>query len=360
MEEEPGQRAFRKGAQPHAGHCALAELKGCRTGLRYVRDKQSDILQMAEQYDGEDMNSLKERSRRPHRARKHQWPGELVRSVRDLRTRYPRGGKDKLVILLRRQGWDTSASTVGHIIADLKARGQITEPVKKGISAKRKTKRPYAVRKPKEYNAAIPGDLVEIDTLDIRPLPSVIWKQFTARDIVSRWDVLEIRSTASARTAKEFLSTLEERMPFPVKAIQVDGGSEFYAEFEDACREKGIKLYVLPPKSPRLNGHVERANRTHTEEFHEVYPTSWTIADVNRELMDWENIYNCIRPHQSLRYKTPLQFVAFWIRTNPLGCLICSERVQALAVFTASGYHSVHTDRQQSTDFEGKKEWTVK
>jgi len=48
MEEETGQRVLGKGAQPSAGNCALAEQKGCRTGLRYVRDKQGDILQMAE------------------------------------------------------------------------------------------------------------------------------------------------------------------------------------------------------------------------------------------------------------------------------------------------------------------------
>ncbi len=32
-----------------------------------------------------------------------------------------------------------------------------------------------------------PGDLVEVDTLNIRPLPGVVLKQFTARDVVSRW-----------------------------------------------------------------------------------------------------------------------------------------------------------------------------
>jgi len=260
-------------------------------------------------YDQKDINSLRERSRRPHHVRKHQWPGELIRAVKNLRIQYPRWGKDKLIILLRQQGWGTSVSTVGRILADLKKRGQITEPERKNISAKRKIKRSYAIRKPREYHAISPGDLVEIDTLDIRPLPSVIWKQFTARDIVSRWDVLEVRSTANARTAREFLSTLERRMPFPVKAIQVDGGSEFYAEFENACKERGIRLFVLPPKSPKLNGHVERANRTHTEEFYEVYPTSWTIPEVNKELVEWENIYNRIRPHQSLEYKTPLQFL---------------------------------------------------
>jgi hypothetical protein len=54
---------------------------------------------------------------------------------------------------------------------------------------------------------------------------------------------------------------------------------------------------------------VERANRTHTEEFYEVYSTSFTVADLNPELRDWEFIYNCVRPHQSLGQKTPLEFL---------------------------------------------------
>jgi len=40
--------------------------------------------------------------------------------------------------------------------------------------------------------------------------------------------------------------------------------------FEEACREKEIKLFVLPPRSPKLNGYVERAHRTHLEEFYEA------------------------------------------------------------------------------------------
>jgi len=58
-------------------------------------------------------------------------------------------------------------------------------------------------------------------------------------------------------------------MPFPIRAIQVDGGSEFQDVFEEECQRRGIKLFVLPPRSPKLNGHVERAQRTHTEEFYE-------------------------------------------------------------------------------------------
>ena len=69
------------------------------------------------------------------------------------------------------------------------------------------------------------------------PCPGVILKHFTARDVVSRWDVVEVRTRATANTATDFLSTLQARMPFPVRAIQVDGGSEFQAGFEQACQE---------------------------------------------------------------------------------------------------------------------------
>ncbi|GAI35385.1 unnamed protein product, partial [marine sediment metagenome] len=94
-------------------------------------------------------------------------------------------------------------------------------------------------------------------------------------------------------------------MPFPIRAIQVDGGSEFQDAFERECQERGIKLFVLPPRSPKLNGHVERAQRTHTEEFYEVTEASFEIRELNQALLEWEKVYNTIRPHQSLGYLTP-------------------------------------------------------
>jgi transposase InsO family protein len=98
-------------------------------------------------------------------------------------------------------------------------------------------------------------------------------------------------------------------MPFPIHAIQVDGGSEFQAVFEEACQRRGIRLFVLPPRSPKLNGHVERANRTHTEEFYEVADLPWSVAELNQHALVWEQVYNTLRPHQALGYKTPKQFL---------------------------------------------------
>ena len=268
------------------------------------------LYRWAKRFDPGDLGSLRDRSRRPRRLRKPLWSTELIMALRDLRTQYPRWGKDKLVILLGEQGYKTSASTVGRIIAYLRRTGQLVEPSRRTISTKRRSiKRPYAVRKPKGYRVSEPGDLVQIDTLDIRPLPGIILKQFTARDTVSRWDVIEARNRATARTARLFLDTLNQRMPFPIRALQVDGGSEFFRDFETECQRRSIKLFVLPPRSPKLNGSVERAQRTHTEEFYQVYDCPWTVAELNTELKNWEYTYNCLRPHQALHYKTPLQFL---------------------------------------------------
>lgn len=261
-------------------------------------------------YDPHDLRTLEDHTRRPRRVRRPTWSPEIAGAVLRLREQYPRWGKEKLAVLLRREGMNISVSMVGRILKNLKDRGVLQEPRLNSISArKRQKKRPYAIRKPKDYVAKAPGDIVEVDTLDIRPLPGLILKQFTARDIISRWDVIKASSNATASAASNFIATMLERMPFPIKVIQVDGGSEFQDAFEEACHKLGIQLFLLPPKSPKLNGHVERAQRTHTEEFYEITDSSFEIKELNEALLKWEMIYNTVRPHQSLRYLTPKEYL---------------------------------------------------
>jgi putative transposase len=262
-------------------------------------------------YEPMDLTSLEERSHCPRHRRRPSWSFPFERKVLKLRLQFPRWGKDKLAVLLRQQGETVSTSMVGRILSQLKRTGQLQEPVRMAVpGARRRLRpRPYAVRKPKQYAVFRPGDLVEVDTLDVRPVPGVVFKQFTARDVVSRWDVIQAHGRATAMAASQFLETLLHRMPFPVRALQVDGGSEFAAEFELACQQRGLHLFVLPPRSPKLNGAVERANRTHTEEFYQVHSCSLEMKKLNRELRNWERVYNTVRPHQSLGYLTPHQFL---------------------------------------------------
>lgn len=259
------------------------------------------------------LRTLEGASRRPRRVRQPTATPELTEAVMALRQQYPRWGKDKLVVLLRKQGRPVSTSMVGRILKRLKDRGVLVEPVRgRLVGARRAWPRPYATRKPKSYQVQAPGDLVQVDTLDVRPVAEVVVKHFGGRDVISRWDVLEAHLRATSHTAEAFLDALTTRMPFPVKAIQVDGGSEYAGDFELACQQRGIRLFTLPPRSPKLNGHVERAHRTHREEFYEVTDVVWTVAELNRELRTWEHTYNTVRPHQALDYLTPLEFLTRW------------------------------------------------
>lgn len=260
-------------------------------------------------YDAHGVKGLEDRAKRPRRGRRHTWSWELEQQVKRLREKYPRWGKDKLAVLPELKG-KVSVSMVGRILRHLKATDRLKEPAFRAVAARKGRKRVYAVRKPKGYVAREPGDLVQVDVKDVRPLPGIVLKHFSARDVVSRWDVLEVHRRATATSATMVLDSLEARMPFKVKAIQVDGGSEFKALFERECQRRGIPLFVLPPKSPRLNGHVERAHRTHTEEFYEVNEIDWRVGELNKQLREWEKVYNEIRPHQSLGYLTPAE----WLR----------------------------------------------
>lgn len=260
------------------------------------------------------LQTLESAFRRPRRVRQPTASPALVEAVLALRQQYPRWGKDKLVVLLRKQGRNVSTSMVGRILKRLKDRGVLVEPVRgRLVGSRRPWRRPYAMRKPKEYLVQTPGDLVQVDTLDVRPVADVMIKHFGGRDVISRWDVMEAHLRATSRTAETFLDALTTRMPFPVKAIQVDGGSEYAGDFEVACQRRGIRLFTLPPRSPKLNGHVERAHRTHREEFYEVTDVVWTVAELNRALHTWEQTYNTVRPHQALGYLTPLEFLTRWL-----------------------------------------------
>jgi len=102
--------------------------------------------------------ALENRTHHPKHLRQTTASEELVEAVLRLRETYPRWGKDKLVILLRHEGFGCSTSMVGRILKRLKDRGVLVKPIPNHISAlKRQRKRPYAIRKSKGYSA-LPQD----------------------------------------------------------------------------------------------------------------------------------------------------------------------------------------------------------
>jgi putative transposase len=298
----------------HAAHGANVSLT-----CRHFGISRPTFYRWRARYSPANLAALENRRSRPHRVRSPSWTAEVVEAVLQLRTQFPRWGKDKLVVMLRRQGRLVSTSMVGRILRSLAERHLLPAPLQ-WISARKRRRwlRQHAIRKPKDYLPAGPGDLVQMDTLDVRlgPIPRMVFKHFGARDMASRWDVLTVGRSASAHAATAALDAVIARMPFPVRAIQVDGGSEFMAEFEQACSDRGIHLFVLPPHSPKLNGRVERSHRTHTEEFYECTDAEPTVASLAAELLRWETVYNTVRPHQALGQLTPLEYLTTHFTTE--------------------------------------------
>ena len=257
------------------------------------------------------LKGLEPQSRAPKTARGRQWTRADVEAVRDARCSEAGRGKGKEIVqrLIAATGRILSVSTVGRILTYLKDRGEIREP-HRIVKRKVRNPRPYAIRRPKGFPPPTqPGDLIQIDTVHLRPLPGVELRQFSAIDVVTRLSVTDVRTTATARTARDHLVFLLESLPFPVRTIQVDGGSEFMAEFEAACKEHGIELHVLPPNSPKLNGCVERFNRTTREEFWAWYTGTTDLETVRPAMQRWTSRYNALRLHTSLGYVTPLDFL---------------------------------------------------
>ncbi|MBS0560511.1 MAG: transposase, partial [Proteobacteria bacterium] len=152
----------------------------------------------------------------------------------------------------------------------------------------------------KRYSRPVPGDRVQVDVCKIR---GGIY-QYTAIDDCSRWQVAGIFPRKTAASTVAFLTKVRAAMPFPIQRIQTDRGQEFFAyQVQDKLRDWKIKFRPTRPRSPHLNGKVERVQRTALDEF-------WAIADLNDSevadrFADWQLFYNTNRPHSSLGGKTP-------------------------------------------------------
>ena len=222
-----------------------------RLTCRYFGISPQTFYRWKRRYNPQHIETLEDHPHRPKR--QPTYSADLVNAVLRLREEYPGWGKDKLLTLLYREGFACSASTVGRILHKLKERGVLKELLPNHISARKNQRQgSYSVRKAKDYVAKDPGDMIEVATLDVRPLPGMVLKHFIARDVVSRWDAVEAHTRATSHTASGFIDTLLKRMPLPIKTIQVDGGSELQDAFEEECHRRGIKLFVLPPRSPSL------------------------------------------------------------------------------------------------------------
>lgn len=315
----PSPEATRRGkviqwCQDHGGKVRLT--------ARHYGFSPDTISRWVRAYASEGLQGLEPRSRRPRRVRQPQVPLEVVQRIQALREQYPRWGREKLRVLLAQEGTTLSAKSIDRVIARLKARGVLREPPRPRKVARWRHQRP---RRPKELVADRPGVLVQLDTKQVPLGQGQVVYQFGAVDCFTRKRVVGLAPRLTSAQGAAFLKQLVAQFPFPVQAVQSDGGSEFLKEFGPTVEELHLAHYFNRPNYPQGNGRVERSFRTDEEEFYQVEELPADLGGLEAALLHWNQVYETVRPHQALGYKTPEQFYQDWLVTHPMGKEVLSD-----------------------------------
>lgn len=219
----------------------------------------------------------------------------------------------------------------------MKKEGLIVPPRTIGEILKREgLVRKYRVKRIKyKYikSEVTPGELVEID---VKYVPGTIrgqqYFQYTAVDRSSRWRHLEIYDAQANHHSVLFLETIISKAPFTILAIKTDNHATFTNYYtgtnkrsdllvkslhalDVACRERGIKHYLIDPGKPAQNGTVERSHREDQEKFYDANRFG-SLTDLRKKLAAWNNYYNNLE-HCGLNGLTPNEFLKNYRFNNP-------------------------------------------
>ena len=186
-----------------------------------------------------------------------------------------------------------SASTIGKIIKRYKLIYSSTGRVYHNPNSKRANKgrsyRARVKRSPKEKE----GGYIEIDSIT-KFVDGIRVYIINAIDVKFRFKFAYAYSSLSSNSALDFFKKLEEVYPY----------------------ERGIEHKFTYPRCPKINGYIERANRTLKEEFLEenIYLVAEGINELNSSLIDYVIWYNTKRVHKSLNNLSPTDYM---LKCNP-------------------------------------------
>lgn len=282
-----------------------------KTALSALEMSRANYFRWRQRYRQYGISGLENRSRAPENVRTRSWSKKLESQVLAVRQANILYGKYKIQMILKRDAAIVaSVSTIGRIIVDLIKRNKIKPAsfyyANKIVRPRKFNK--HAQRWKVGMKANNPGELVQIDHMTVRLSADYRVKHFQAIDPITKMVVKQAYARATSNIAAQFLEFVRISLPFSLKSIQIDGGSEFMGDFELACQTADIPLFVLPPKSPELNGVVERTNGSSKYEFYASYLGPLNLVNIRSKLQKYAHKYNHYRPHQALRYLTPMEY----------------------------------------------------
>jgi transposase InsO family protein len=131
--------------------------------------------------------------------------------------------------------------------------------------------RPHAKRWLR-YEKPQPGHRLQMDVKFLERIPGTRKRlyQFTAIDDCTRIRVLKVYDACNQATAIAFMNEVVRRLPFRIHVVQTDNGAEFQSHFHWHLEALDIQHVYIRPRTPRLNGKVERSHRVDDQEFYQL------------------------------------------------------------------------------------------
>jgi transposase InsO family protein len=256
------------------------------------------------------LSSLVPRSSRPHRVRQMETHPMVLAEICRLRSKHYRLGKKKLYPLLIRfceplRITCPKVATIGKIIArnhlffDKPTFGY-HDPNRKKHRRRKKMRVRYA---PKPTH----GGYVQMDTIETY-LDGMRRYTITAIDVKLKVAYAQTFKSKTAAHALAVLQTLMTMLPAPVTAVQTDNGSEFESVFDGYCRQERMSHLYTYPRMPKVNGVIERFNRSIQEEWLDIYQDELIDPELaNRRIREYLTFYHNDRIHEGLADLTPAQ-----------------------------------------------------
>ena len=249
----------------------------------------STLYRWIHRYNKEGPGGLADKSQKPKRLARQKVNEDLKKLIVGVREKYKFGPQRISTFLLREHDIRISVPTIWRVL-----KVEDVAPLKR-----------YRARQEiKRYSRLIPGERVQIDVTKIRAK----CYQFTAIDDCTRLRVLRLYPNKTAENAVLFLYEILDNFPFPIQRIQSDWGTEFFNDqLQEELMVHFIKFRPIKPRTPHLNGKVERSQKTDKAEFYSLINLKDPSLPLNKLLTEWEYFYNHLRPHASLNGKTPYE-----------------------------------------------------
>lgn len=280
--------------------------KNAALTARHFGISRSCFFKWKVRYDQFGPKGLTDQPRRPRNTRQPTTPRSVVSAIKQLRKANPEFSKYKLAVILKRDyGYSISPSTVGRVISryDL----FFAPPVKqKGHPGRRQSLR--RTRKPKDFIPVSPGDLIEVD---VKHLPHINGKRygFVAIDVITKQATVHVSNSISSAQGALAWRKAVHSLGLP-KAVLTDNGSENMGAFAELLQSQPTEHYWARPHTPKDKPHVERFIGSLERECLQWGGVSIDTKDQQDIINQWLQKYHRYRPHQTLGYLTPDEYLA--------------------------------------------------